>query len=364
MEMKKCKLLLLIIGLAVLLPVRSFAQDLRYVDAAALTVINKSQEDDKPFQRLDVDKYPELSAVVNEFYRQSTGLAVVFRTDSRIIRARWTTVATSIWANTTLVAQRGLDLYILRDGKWVHAGVGMPSTTKMEHEAAVVENMDGTMHDCLLYLPMKSELVSLELGIDEGAVIEPIPNPFSRKIVVIGSSITHGASASRSGLLYPAIWERNMGLQFTNLGTSGVCKLEHFFAQVAAETEADAFIIDLSNPNAEQIRERMGPFVKVIREAHPHTPLIFLQAEVFEKGNFNVEMCENEGKNRAAAVEMLRKVMSEDEDVYFLNPGIYVGEDHEGTADGTHPNDLGFYRMVNQVEPQLRVIFEQYGIEP
>ncbi len=346
----------------ILLPLCAKAE-LRYVDATTLTIINKAQDDDKPLQRLDVGRYPELPPVMNEFYRYSTGLAVVFRTDSRNIHARWATKTEAQWANTSLIAQRGLDMYILREGQWVFAGVATPSTGKLEHKSAIVESMDGTMHECLLYLPMNSEMASLEIGVDEDAVIEAIDNPFSRKIVVIGSSITHGASASRPGLLYPACWERDLGLQFANLGASGQCKLDDFFAKIAAETEADAFVFDaFSNPSAELIYERLESFVATIREAHPHTPLIFLQTEVRETTNFNTKTHKFEEDKRAAAAEGMKKIISEYEDVHFLNPGLYIGENHEGTADGTHPNDLGFYMMVNYIEPQLKVILTDYGI--
>ena len=64
--------------------------------------------------------------------------------------------------------------------------------------------------------------------------------------------------------------------------------MEQFFAHVAAACEADAFLFDsFSNPSAQQIEERLEPFVATIRAAHPTTPLIFLQTEVRESRNFN-----------------------------------------------------------------------------
>ena len=65
-------------------------QPLRYVDAATLTVIGKSMPTPKLFQRVDTARY-ELWQPVKNYSAFSTGLAVVFRTDSRTIRARWKT---------------------------------------------------------------------------------------------------------------------------------------------------------------------------------------------------------------------------------------------------------------------------------
>lgn len=80
-------------------------------------------------------------------------------------------------ANTTLIAQRGLDLYIRRDGKWVFAGVGVPNKSGTQHEAPIVEHMDTTMKECLLYLPLYDEIAGLEIGTDEGALLEAAPDP-------------------------------------------------------------------------------------------------------------------------------------------------------------------------------------------
>ena len=142
--------------LCLLMPAMAAAENapVKYTDAASLTIVNKAQPGGPAFQRIDVARYPELTPTVTRYYRYSTGLAVVFRTDSRNIRARWTTVNQLPGANSTLIAQRGLDLYIRRDGKWVFAGVGVPSKSGTQHEAPVVEHMDTTMKECLLYLPL------------------------------------------------------------------------------------------------------------------------------------------------------------------------------------------------------------------
>ena len=222
--------------LCLLMPAMAAAENapVKYTDAASLTIVNKAQPGGPAFQRIDVARYPELTPTVTRYYRYSTGLAVVFRTDSRNIRARWTTVNQLPGANSTLIAQRGLDLYIRRDGKWVFAGVGVPSKSGTQHEAPVVEHMDTTMKECLLYLPLHDEIAALEIGTDEGALLEAAPDPFRHRIVVIGSSITHGTSASRPGMAYAARLGRTLGFGFINLGASGQCKLDTFFARIAA----------------------------------------------------------------------------------------------------------------------------------
>lgn len=340
---------------------------IKYTDASELTIINRAQPvatDSTALARLDVDLYPQLTPTANRYGRYSTGLAVVFRTDSPVIRARWTTGTKANGKNTTQILQSGLDLYIMRDGKWIFAGVGVPKNGN-DHDATIVADMDGSMHDCMLYMPMFNSLNSLEIGVDDGYTIEPIANPFRHHIAVIGSSITHGASASRPGMAYPARMARATGLEFCNLGFSGQCKLDDFFARIAADTQADAFIFDtFSNPSAEQINERLQAFVDTIRAAHPSTPLIFIQTEVRETGNFDLKKRKFESDKRAAAEAGLQKLMDAGyRDIYFINPGLQIGDDHEGTVDGTHPTDAGFAHICAAIQPQITEILARYGIK-
>ena len=224
--------------------------------------------------------------------------------------------------------------------------------------------MDTTMKECLLYLPLHDEIAALEIGTDEGALLEAAPDPFRHRIVVIGSSITHGTSASRPGMAYAARLGRTLGFGFINLGASGQCKLDTFFARIAAETRADAFLFDtFSNPSAQQIDERLEGFVRRIRESHPTTPLIFLQTEVRESGNFDLKKRAFEDAKREAARKGMEKILETDKNIWFINPGMELGDDHEATVDGVHPTDLGFERMLKKVQPQIIRILQKHGIK-
>lgn len=362
--MKRNPLAILALALCSLMPANAAENTVKYTDATRLTIVNKARPDSPDFQRLDVARYPDLTPIVARYYRQPTGLAIVFRTDSRNLYARWTTTGQTPKVNSPLVSQRGLDLYIRQNGEWVYAGSGNPKIRGSEHEAPLVEHMDGTMHECLLYLPLFDEISRLEIGVDENARLEAAPNPFRHKVVVIGSSITHGTAASRPGMAYPARLNRTLGFEFPNLGASGQCKLDAFYAHIAAETEADAFLFDVfSNPSAQQIEERLEPFVERIRQAHPDTPLIFLQTEVRESGNFDLEKRAYEEAKRQAAAERLERLMKKDKHIHFIDPGMPLGNDHEATVDGVHPTDLGFDRMLNEIQPKISRILKKYGIQ-
>ncbi len=342
------------------------ANPLRYVDASTLTILGKALPTDKAYNRIDTNKYKVPDNCV-AYSGYSTGLHIVFTTDSKTIAARWTTSDRIPGTNMTPNTQKGLDLYIMRDGEWVFAGVGSPkiSGNRDKHESTIVANMAEGEKMCLLYLPIFDSVEKLELGIDEGSKITAIENPFRHKIIVHGSSITHGASSTRAGMTYPAIFSRLTGLYTCNLGYSGRSTLQPEFATYLAEVEdADAFVFDtFSNPSAEVIEQNFDRFVDIIRAKHPTTPLIFTQTIRRDTRNFNLKTEDFEARKQAAAERVVRERMKRDKNIYFLDSKGWLKDDHLATADGTHPTDLGFMRMMEHMEPAIKKILKKYGIK-
>lgn len=344
------------------------AQQTRYYNAAQLNVIGKPIPTSKDFTRIDTSAYKFNDKTIEEYACHSTGLAVLFATDSPFIKARWQTSPKNASENMTAIAQKGLDLYIMQDGEWVFAGVGRPKMEKGpdydQHSGTIVKSMAPGRKECLMYLPLYDRLDSLFIGIEEGSYIEPIDNPFKYRIVVKGSSVTHGLAASRPGMTYGARFGRDNGFYTFNLGFSGLSKLQTEYAEYLADIEADAFIFDtFSNPSAELIHENFDRFVDIIRASHPETPLIFMQTERRESRNFDTWREEFETKKQAAAEQEIRERMKTDKHIYFLQSDDFLGHDHIATSDGSHPTDLGFTRMLDSIEPKILKILKKYGIK-
>lgn len=340
----------------------------KYVEATDLTLIGKVLPTPEPYTRIDTAEYKFDDKVAMRYANYSTGLAVLFKTDSRNINVKWQTSSANAGANMTAILQKGLDLYIKKDGKWVFAGVGTPKMNRAPyatHESLVVGYMDEGMKECLMYLPVFDKVESMQIGVDEGAVIEAIDNPFAHKIIFKGSSITHGASASRPGMTYPARFGRDNGFYVCNMGFSGRSKLQKEFARILAASEADAFVFDaFSNPPGAVIHESFDEFVDIIRASHPYTPMIFLQTERRETRNFNLRSEEIESAKQKAGEEVVRERMKTDKHMYFIDSEDFLGDEHIGTVDGTHPNDIGFTHMLDCITPEILSILEKYGITP
>lgn len=315
------------------------------------------------FHRVDTALYSDLPSAVKTLLTNSAGLAIAFKTNSKTIAAKWCVTDRKAAVNMTPIAQKGLDLYIKRNGKWQFAGVGKPSKTCSE--SIMVKGMDDSEKECLLFLPLYDELKSIEIGINENSKITTLANPFEKRVVIYGSSIVQGASAGRPGMAYPAILARNTGLNFINLGISGNAKMEKAAAKMVSDVDADAFVLDcIPNPSPSEIKERAEYFIKTIRRSHPKAPIICVQTIIREHGYFDLvagDRVRNQNEEITAAFNRLKADGMKD--IYLITAEKLLGDDHDGTTDGTHPNDLGFYRMATQLGSQITKILNQYNIK-
>lgn len=265
--------------------------------------------------------------------------------------------------NTMGIAARGYDLYIKEGKGWLWAGQGVPKQTDGEVSCNIVVNMDGSMHECLLYLPLFSEVNSVQVGVEKGSTLEPIDNPFRHRVAVFGSSYTHGASCSRSGMTYPAQFTRKTGIQLLSLGCSGNCKLQTYFCDVLCNAEdIDAFVFDsFSNPLAPMIEERLFPFIEKLQAAQPGKPLIFQQTIRRESRNFNTDTEAKEAAKQAMADSLMKIACKKYKDVYFIKTNA-TSPTNEATVDGTHPDDYGYTLWEKSIEKKLKRILAKYGI--
>ena len=208
-----------------LLTVWAAAAQVRFVDATTLNLIGKAQPTSQPYHRIDTVVYKGFTKSENQQVRCSAGLALVFKTNSsRIDLLPEYTSFVYNGSSTPRVASEGFDLYIRKGGEWVYASSRAPR--KRGEAFTLIKGMDGSEKECLLYLPNYNELTSLQVGVDADAKIVPMENPFRHKIVIFGSSFTHGVSTSRSGMSYPMQIARNTGLYFCSIACSGNCKIQ------------------------------------------------------------------------------------------------------------------------------------------
>lgn len=341
-------------------PLASFAEDsaknLRWFDARDLTVEGKGWTNTEAF----FDRYPakaeqSVRPAVWALSRDSAGIAVRFITDAPAITARWTLRKEALaMPHMPATGVSGLDLYLKEQGRWQFAG--RAPAKALTNECSLLHNRPPLKREFLLYLPLYNGIQALQLGIPATAHLEAAPVRPQKPMVFYGTSILQGGCASRPGMAYPAIIGRHLDWPTINLGFSGNAISEPEVAQLLAELDPALYVLDaLPNMTTAAVAERIEPFVKTLRQAHPQTPIVLVEEVIYPNAKFVQFQQERNVRNNTAlkaAYARLRKAGVKQ--LYYLPSDNLLGKDGEATVDGVHPTDLGFLRMAETIEPVLR----------
>jgi lysophospholipase L1-like esterase len=310
-----------------------------------------------PYDRLPAEAEAIVRPPVWSLAQDSAGLRYRFVTDAPAIRARWKLRRERLaLPHMAATGVSGLDLYVRDANQWHWLGGGRPE--KQENETTLVSGLKREKREYLLYLPLYNGVDSVEIGLPPDVPLEAAPDRYAgrKPAVFYGTSILQGGCAARPGMAYPSIIGRMLDWPTINLGFSGNGKTEPEVAKLLAELDPSVYVLDsLPNLDVAEARERVEPFVKTLRAAHPKTPIVLVENVTYTNSAFvDSRQAKVNGVN-----ELLRKVYDHmkaagDKNVYYVPTARLFGTDGEDTVDGTHPTDLGFLRMAQGIEPAVR----------
>jgi lysophospholipase L1-like esterase len=309
-----------------------------------------------PFDRLPGRAERLVRSSVWELARHAAGLYAKFITDAPAVRVRWTLTSDELSKpHMPASGVSGVDLYTKRDGNWYFAGAGIPRLVG-QNEAVVVAGLDVEPREFLLYLPLYNGVSQVDVGVPDRATLEFMPPSAKRPIVFYGTSITQGGCASRAGMSYSAILGRRLNVPVVNLGFSGNGKAEPEIARLIAELDPAAFVLDpLGNLETEQVAERLPPFIAILRERHPRTPILLHENVYYPTTQIVPARLQRVEASNAVLRSILRNRLAEgDRNISIIPACDLTTDDGATTVDGTHPTDLGFVRMADAMEPYLR----------
>lgn len=290
--------------------------------------------------------------------RQSAGMCVQFETNSTVIHARWVLNNFRLaMPHMAATGVSGVDLYIEDKGEWHWVATGQPDVyPKLEKQ--LVNGLEYKLQRYRLYLPLYNGVTSVEIGVSPSATFKPIAPRAERPLLFYGSSIVQGACASRPGMCHPAILGRRLNLPHLNLGFSGSAKMEPDLARLFAELDPCVYVLDaVPNMVAAQVTERFEPFVRIIRQAHPDTPIVLVEDRAQTNTPYLPARIQFYADTRAAMQAAIRNLTASGiKNLHYVPREELFGTDGEGSVDGSHPTDLGFWRMAAVLEPVLRSV--------
>lgn len=299
--------------------------------------------EDGAFRRMPEAVAATVSAGVKNLHFHCTGGRVRFRTDSPVvaIRAKMSLIRPAVTSSIDGVA--GFDLY-MGDR---HIKVFAPPVDIDDGYDSSIELPEKGMQDITVFFPLYAGVYELAIGLAEGCRVEAAePYPNKKPIVFYGSSITQGAAASRAGNCYTNMVCRMLGRDIWNLGFSGNAKGEPQIAEYIAGLDMECFVLDYdyNAPTVEHLEKTHEPMFRAVRTAHPDIPILMMSRPRFEVTKVvqdRMDVVRRTYENAKAAG---------DENVYLLTgPELMAIASNDGTIDGCHPNDLGFYSMARAV---------------
>lgn len=326
-------------------------------------------ERDGVYRRLPLKPPIALPGSVNTLAWCASGGQVCFRTDSDRILIRVALIPTAPLRNVARTAQASFDLLRGEPLRKRFAGLAVPKYDENEYQRELWKVSDRKMQEYTLNFPLYQGVQKLEIGLSEGAKIEPptawrIQGP----VVVYGGSTLQGSSASRPGNSWTMMLSLRLNVEFANMGFSGSGRTEASVAEALASINNPALYIMCSDTNStlEQLKERFVTFINILRKAHPKTPIL-----VLPRPRWGGDLRTNEDRSakdsdadRRAKAEFLKGevekfVKNGDARIFFKDGADDTAADFDvESVDGSHMNDLGYYRFANKVEPIVRELLD------
>jgi hypothetical protein len=316
-----------------------------------------SEDTETRYERLPAYLKEKTRPPVWSLGKCSAGLAIRFRSNSTKIGARWELLNDNVMNHMAFTGIKGMDLYALNGSNWEFVNTARPSGKITE--AVISSNMDGVMREFMLFLPLYDGVTALEIGVDSLSVIDQpdinLPNR-QKPLICYGTSILQGGCATRPGMAHTNILARWLNREVINLGFSGNAKLDYEIAELIAQREASAILLDfMPNVNVSEIEEKTEKFYRIIRDKLPEIPIFFIENPQYPKAAYDLES-QKLIKEKNEALNKIFKHLKKtgEKNIKLIPSNGMIGDDNEATVDGVHFTDLGFLRYSEFLIPHLK----------
>lgn len=314
----------------------------------------ENEERISPYDRFPKRWMEQIPGGVRGNSTHSSGMVLHFTTNASQIWIRYENTSTNLgmW-HMAPAGVSGFDLYSRNDaGKWRYF-----KTVQNGPKAEVLlgSGMPAGEREYKIYFPLYNGVKSAEVGVNSGASFAVVPQT-QKPMLFYGTSICHGACASRPGMPHPAMLSRRLDIPFWNFGFSGCGKMEPIMADAFAELDPCVYILDcLPNMQPEMVTERAYNFVVKLREKRPETPIILVEDRRAPRAWLDAGSDSFHNSNHAALRAEYEKLLAANvKGLSYIEGDSLLPPDGDGTVDNSHPNDYGFFWHANAMEPVIR----------
>jgi len=323
-----------------------------------------------PYDRLPAKAEKTVREAVWNLSRHASGLKIRFRSNSKEIIVRYTVGLRKAMDHMPATGVSGVDLYAKdSDGAllWCNGRREFSDTITYRFSGLRPNDKYHELgREYRLSLPLYNKVDWLEIGVPEDNYFEPLPIRKEKPIVVYGTSIAHGACASRPGMAWTNILSRKMDRPLINLAFSGNGRLEKELIDLLVEIEAKVYVLDcLPNLWREEtyddteLEKRILNSVRQLREERPDTPILLTEHAGYTDGFINPERMRHYTRVNKIQKATFEKLQNEGvTNLHYLSYEE-LGLGLDDMVDGTHPNDLGMMHYAEAYEKKLREILKE-----
>ena len=321
-----------------------------------------------PYDRLPAKAEQVVREPVWNLSRHAAGLVLRFSSNAEQIIVRYTVNGNYAMNHMPSTGVSGVDLYAFDTNKqwaWCRAQRDFSDTITYDFQGLKPDNKVSGGTEYHLFLPLYNSVKWLEIGVNEANTLDPIPVREEKPIVVYGTSIAHGACASRPGMAWTSILSRMLDHPLINLAFSGNGRLEPEVIELVAEIDAKLYVLDcLPNLTSEtqypdqELRRRVLEAVRQLKSARPGVPILLVEHAGYTDGSIQTDRrtaYQRVNRVQKAAYDELR----EDgiKGLYYLS-NEQINLQMDDMVDGTHPNDLGMMHYAEAYEQAVRKIMD------
>jgi len=314
------------------------------------------EENGKAFLRLPKRVESKIRSELWGVSQNTSGGRIRFKTDSTSLKLRIYHGGGGIALhNLCARGASGIDLYEGPPEKMTFWMNNEPGVIQCAYISHYFNDMPKKLREFTLYLPTYCNIASLEIGLDKNAKILP-PTPFkmAKPVVYYGSSITQGGCASRGGLGFAPLIGRRLGIDFVNLGFSGLGCYEPELSGCIGEIDAACYVLAcVANMHPAMAQERYEKFVDFLRQRRPEIPIVMMPRIRFaDEIRTGSEYWEGITKPILRTYAKYKKQGDKNIHLLRIDEFFPMGPDSP-TVDGVHPTDEGFRIMADAMTPVL-----------
>ncbi|WP_296701890.1 SGNH/GDSL hydrolase family protein [Algoriphagus sp.] len=324
------------------------------------------------YHRLPARAETEVREAVWNLSKQSAGLSIRFWSNADSITVKYNVTRGVSMPHMPATGVSGLDLYSKSyDGEWLRSW-GKYSINK-ESEYIFVINEDSPKYakygrEYQLFLPLYNEVENLEIGVGEDSFFEVLPVRKEKPIVAYGTSICQGACASRPGMAWTNILERNLERPVLNLGFSGNGRMEPEVLELLTELDAKVYILDcLPNlsPDRDDVYNLTLNAVRQLKAKRPNVPIILTEHVGYADAFTNIKNSDHVKRLNEQYKKAFLELKAEGVTGIFLLEKEALGLGFDSFVDIIHPNDFGMIQYADAYEKLiLDVLSEEKGTIP